>query len=183
MLVGDPGGAGGERAADSRTKCEARAVRADADLVAGRDLAALRVVVGELDLRLGPLELQLGDALDGRTGEERPVALEAQRAEEVLRRLSLGGAGRARTAAGSGATYGARSGSGARSPTAPNGIPPKQRSDSSSKTIAACGESSTSKRSASFAIQASSSGTGGITARRRRWTRPSRLTNEPSRSR
>src|SRR5207249_9344283 len=42
----------------------------------------------------------------------------------------------------------------------PKGIPPKAIAETSSKTSDGYGESSTSKRSASFAIQASSSGTG-----------------------
>ena len=101
-----------------------RAVRADADLVAGRDLAALRVVVGELDLRLRAA----GTGARGRA--RRPGRRRAAgSAAGAACRGSAPAArprrrGQARTAAGSGATYGARSGSGARSPTAPNGIPP-----------------------------------------------------------
>ena len=40
-----------------------------------RRLASSR---GELDLGVGPLEAELRDALDGRAGEERPVALERE---------------------------------------------------------------------------------------------------------
>ena len=60
--------------------------------------------------------------------------------------------------------------------------PSKQRAEISSKRTDACGETSTSKRPASFATQASSSGTGGTTARRSRCSRPSTLSSVPSRS-
>ena len=89
MLVRDPDRAGGEAAAHLGAEGDRRSVGADRDGIASRDLAALRVVVGELDLGCGALELELGDPLDGRAGEERPVAEQAERSEEVLGRSSL----------------------------------------------------------------------------------------------
>ncbi len=139
----------------------------------------------EADLALGPLELELGHALDLVAGEERAVAQEPERSDEVAppgasaagdaplersrRRL------RARRTARARAAGPARRASRARARRRSARRAPRTRPP-------AWGESSTSKRAASFASQASSSGTGGVTARRRRWTRPSRFIEVPSRS-
>src|SRR5436190_19100182 len=78
MLLGDAGEAGGELPADLRTQRDGGLVRRHGHLGAGGDPAALRVLVGELDLGPWALELELGHALDGRAGEERAIADEAQ---------------------------------------------------------------------------------------------------------
>src|SRR4029453_14919206 len=65
-----------QAAVDAGRQCDRAAVGADPDKVAGRDLATPRVVSRELELGLRPLELKLGDALDGRAGEERLVCNE-----------------------------------------------------------------------------------------------------------
>ena len=76
-----------------------------------------------------------------------------------------------------------RGGSIARSPMSASAIPPKHFEAISSNTTDECGESSMSKRSASFASHASTSGAGATTARRWRCSLPSRLIVVPSRSR
>ena len=136
----------------------------------------------ELELRLGPLELQLGDALDLRPGEERPVAQQAQLAEEVLVGRPCRRCARLPGRLGCGVRRprgkwrlrvrppGAK-GRGRPAARAPRRRPPHAE------------RRSTPKRSASCEIQASSSGTGGTTARRRRCRRPSRFISVPSRSR
>ena len=116
----------------------------------------------ELDLGVGPLELELLDALD------RPGP----------RRASGSGRGAAGRLSRRGCSVGwRRRGGGALRPRRQLGVLLGRR------RARACGSISTPKRSASFAIQATSSGAGGITARRRRCGRPSRLTIVPSRSR
>src|SRR5437588_6238354 len=80
MLFGDAGDAGDEALVDPGAEAPRRAVRADVDLVPGLDPEPPRVVRRELHLGRGPLEGQLGDALDGGAREEWPVADEAQAA-------------------------------------------------------------------------------------------------------
>ena len=166
MLVGDADDAAAQLARQARAQADGRAVRPHRHRVAVPDPAGARVLLGELHLGERTLELQLGRALDGRPGEERPVANEGQpppRCSGSGVVSTLGGASLA-------------GGSGARSPISPNGMPPNAIAETSAKTAEGYGEISTSKRSASFAIQASSSGAGGMTVRRSRCRRPSRLT-------
>src|SRR5439155_11057575 len=61
-----------------RAQGDGCAVRANRDFGAVPDSARVRVRLGELDLGGRTLELQLGDALDGRARKERPVADEPQ---------------------------------------------------------------------------------------------------------
>ncbi len=84
--------------------------------------------------------------------------------------------------AAAGATYACLAGSGACRPRSSSVRSRNSPARSSAKTPAAWAGTSTSKRAASFEIHASSSGHGGSTARRRRWTRPSRFMEVPSRS-
>ena len=49
------------------------------DGVAALDAQAVGVLRGQLDLGCGALELELGDALDGGSGEQRPVAEQLER--------------------------------------------------------------------------------------------------------
>ena len=84
MLRGDARDPGRERAVDAGAQRHGRAVRARRDGVAVGDLAPGGLLGGERELGLGPLELELGDPLDGGAGEERPVAQQAQVADEVL---------------------------------------------------------------------------------------------------
>ena len=74
-----------------------RPVRADADGVAVREPARGRVLGRQLDLRLGPLELELVHALHRRPREERPVTEQAQRASAAA---GLGRCGRVGRLAG-----------------------------------------------------------------------------------
>src|SRR5437899_1262701 len=73
VLVRDSYRARGEVASDARTQLDGRAVRGDGDRLPVADLAALRVLRCELNLRLRPLELQLGRTLDRGAREERAV--------------------------------------------------------------------------------------------------------------
>src|SRR5438309_848140 len=66
-------GAGTELAGELGAQLDGGAVRAHRDRVAGFDAAPLGVVVGQLGLGGGTLELELGYALDGRAAEERAV--------------------------------------------------------------------------------------------------------------
>ena len=86
------------------------------DGVAGGDAAGARVGARQLDLAAGPLEGELGRALDGGAGEERAVGQQAQ-ARRPSASFFAGGFGSGCTAAG-------RTGSAACSLTAPNGMPP-----------------------------------------------------------
>src|SRR5207245_9688489 len=78
VLLRDAQHSRSELAAEAGAQRDRRAVGPDGDLVAAADAASTRILFGELDLRLRPLELQLRYALDRRTGEERAVAHEAQ---------------------------------------------------------------------------------------------------------
>ena len=71
MLLGDPSDAFDELAVDARAELDRGPVRAQGDDVARRDPAPVGVPCGELDLALGPLELELGHTLDLGAGEER----------------------------------------------------------------------------------------------------------------
>ena len=71
----------------------------------------------ERDLAPGALELELGNALDVVAGEQRPVAEEAEGSHEMVGPDRLGLRRRRLLRGLGGATYGARAGSGARSPT------------------------------------------------------------------
>ena len=143
---------------DARAHAHCGPVRADDDVLAVRDVAHLGVVGRELDLGVGPLELELLDALDDRAREERAIAQELERASVCGRR-------RRRVSDTAIGPLAVRSGS------------------SPSASCRACGSIVRPKRSPSFASHATSSGAGGITVRRTRCARPSRLTIVPSRSR
>ena len=106
------------RAVDACAELDRRAVRAERYGVSRRDPAPVGVGGRERDLALGPLELELRDPLDLRPGEERPVAQEAERPDEVVSRRHSAPANERRAwREGSGASYGTRGGSGARSPS------------------------------------------------------------------
>ena len=96
MLVGDAHDARDELAVDACPQFDGGAVRADGDEVAGRDRTAFGVVRRQLELAVGALELKLGDALDGRPGEEWAVAEQAQVREEGPVAAALFARGRAR---------------------------------------------------------------------------------------
>ena len=111
--------------------------------------------------RSGRWKCELGDALDGGPGEERPVADAAgarrrsarRRASAAVRRRRRRGLGRCVRRAAPAAARARRARRGSR--------PPKMRSRRARRRRRRrAGESSTSKRAASFAIQASSSGHG-----------------------
>ena len=159
VLLGDARDARGSVRLIAGAELDGRPVRADADGVAGRDLAPLGVLGGELDLGLGPLELELGHALDRGAGEERPVALQPQLAEEVLGRRRRRRRDR-RVGRGAGRLVRRRRAAAPARRRRRSSAPPRAARESSAKTTDGYGESSTPKRSASFAIQASSSGHG-----------------------
>ena len=85
MLVGDSHDAAAELVRDARAERHRRPVRAEGDLVAVADPARMRVGLGDLHLGERSLELQLGNPLDGRAREQRPVADESKAV--VVRRL------------------------------------------------------------------------------------------------
>src|SRR5919204_2854451 len=76
VVFGDAGDAVLEAFVDRCPQLDRRSVRAYGDRIAATDLEAVGVPGRELDLGRGALELELGDALDGRAGEEWPVAEE-----------------------------------------------------------------------------------------------------------
>src|SRR6185295_12428781 len=78
VLVGDADDTVDQLAVDPGTQFDRCAVRANDDRVAVRDAAARGVGGRELDVASRPLEAELGDALDRRSGEERRVAMETQ---------------------------------------------------------------------------------------------------------
>ena len=182
MLVGDARDALDEPAVDACAELHRRAVRAHRDEVAGRDAAAVGVAARQRDL--AARAAGTGARARARPGGPRRAACSA--AGGASRRSGLPVAACAWGARLPGGRRSlvrrARPGSAACSPSCASAGRRRSRSESSSKTTAGCGESSTPKRAASFDSHASSSGTGGITARRSRWTRPSRFIDVPSRS-
>src|SRR4051794_31385196 len=78
VLLGHAREADGEAPADLRAQPHARLVGRHDDVGAVLDPAPARVLVRELDLRAGALELELGYALDGRAREQRPIAHEPE---------------------------------------------------------------------------------------------------------
>ena len=148
-------------AVDARAQLDRGAVRADVDGVAGRDRAALARRRPRARSRPpGRWNCELGDALDRRPGEERPVAdaaCSSPRKCSPAAAASGGGRGSAPASAPRTASRGQR---GALADVAERRRRRRQRRRARRRRPTACGESSTSKRSASFAIQASSSGHG-----------------------
>src|SRR5579864_4309665 len=85
MFACDANDARTEVLLDSCTELDRVSVLRDRDEVARGDAPVVRVHARQCDLRGRSLELQLLDALDGRTGEERPVADELQSVADCLR--------------------------------------------------------------------------------------------------
>ena len=70
MFIGDTHQSVDQLAVDPGAQLDRCAVRAQEDSIPGRDPASLRVLVRELGLALGALELELANALDRRSGQE-----------------------------------------------------------------------------------------------------------------
>ncbi len=150
-----------QAAVDACRQRDRAAVRADRDEVAGRDLAPPCVVGRELELGLRPLELELGDALDGGAGEERLVGDESDLA--ALRLLLRRRAGPELRRAP--ALRGSRAAAPARRPRRTR-VRRRRAPRPRRRRRAAYGATSTSNRAASCEIHSSSSGQGGSTVRR-----------------
>ena len=102
VLVGEPHHAFDQLSVDACAQSDGGSVRPDDDVVTGSDAERPSVGRGQLDLPPGPLEAELGDAVDGRAREERAVALELQAAGQRDRIFKRGGSGqRAAQAIGS----------------------------------------------------------------------------------
>src|SRR5438067_13195378 len=89
VVLGDARDAALQTLVDCRAELDRSPVRADVDRLAPLDAQTPRIFRGELDLRRGPLELELRDALDRGAREERPVAEPLQRACRRLGRHGL----------------------------------------------------------------------------------------------
>ena len=177
VLLGDADDARGERAVDARAELDRRAVRADADRRRrSRSPRRSASAAASSISASGRWNCSSGTRSTGGAGEERPVAEEPQRAEEVLAGRRLGGRDR-RDRRRRGRVYG---GAGrqrrpladlAEGQAAVELLGELLEDDGRVRReldAEALGELARSRRARP--------GTGGITARRSRCTRPSRLT-------
>ena len=178
VLVGDARDACDERAVDACAQLDRGAVRPDDDRVAGGDRPRVAASAAESSTSAGgrwnassPTRSTNGP------GEERAVADAAGARRGSARRRPASAAGGLRLGGGSGCLVRRRVPASGAVPFSSRAVDAAEDDARTARRTrpTACGESSTSNRSASFAIQASSSGTGAITARRSRCRRPSRF--------
>src|SRR3546814_7971688 len=90
MLLGDPGGAVGQVVGESGAERYGSAFGPDGHVLPVGDPETLRVSWGELHLAVGPLELELRNALDRGPREQRPVGRSEEHTSELqsLMRIS-----------------------------------------------------------------------------------------------